>query len=615
MKFRTIALICFLLLFSVENYADTKKTVKGNLSSATVFFKGAELSHKSATSLSKGENEIYVEGLSPDIDVSSLKIKASKGVLVSAYEFSVDYVKGAEVASASTKKLLDSINYYQAKIKNIRIERFVNEEMKELLQKGTDKNVSGSELGLSIEDFKKTIDYYKEKALEIALKDVDLNKKEKQYNDALSRIRSQYNQETRKNDKSSGVLKLTLQSPVATACDIDVSYYTSSASWVPYYDINVESIDKPMKFVAKSKVKQTTGLDWNNIKLTLSTSTPSNGKVAPLFNAWFLQNMRPVNSGRSIADALAGKVSGLSLQNSYSYAQLAPEPIELEESANKKIMIRGSATVENSKPLYVVDGVPVEDISNIDPSMIKDISVLKDASAASIYGSRAADGVILLTLKNSMDDYVTVSDNEVNMVYNIDMAYTIPGNGKEQNVDLQTFETPAEYKYYAVPKLDGETFLLAEISNWEKLNLLTGKANITYDGTYVGQTLIDANSTSPKLGLTLGTDKRISVKREKMTDYSSKSFLGNNVKQEFSYLITVKNNQNKVINLTLKDQYPLSTQKEIEVELITKSTTPWTANKEDLGVITWEETLNPGETKTYRITYTVKYPKDYNLNL
>jgi hypothetical protein len=67
--------------------------------------------------------------------------------------------------------------------------------------------------------------------------------------------------------------------------------------------------------------------------------------------------------------------------------------------------------------------------------------------------------------------------------------------------------------------------------------------------------------------------------------------------------------------MVLKDQYPISTQKSIEVELQTKETTPWTANREDLGVITWEEEFKAGETKTYQISYSVKYPKGSNLNL
>ena len=65
----------------------------------------------------------------------------------------------------------------------------------------------------------------------------------------------------------------------------------------------------------------------------------------------------------------------------------------------EKILIRGISSVNSSTdPLFVVDGQPTMDISNINPNDVKSISVLKD-SAASIYGNRGANGVILITLK------------------------------------------------------------------------------------------------------------------------------------------------------------------------------------------------------------------------
>lgn len=246
--------------------------------------------------------------------------------------------------------------------------------------------------------------------------------------------------------------------------------------------------------------------------------------------------------------------------------------------------------------------------------MIKNIQVLKDTTSTAIYGSRASNGVVMVELSNSMDDFVTESDNALSLIYTIDLPYSIPGNGKEQTIDLLVKETTAEYKYYCTPKLDTETYLLAEIADWEKLGLLSGKANITYDGTYIGETFIDAASTKSKLTLTLGTDKRIAVKREKMKDYSSGKSLGNDIQQTFAYQLTVKNNQNKPIQMVLKDQYPISTQKKIDVNLL-KETSPWTTNVEEIGVITWEQEITSGETKTYQISYSVKYPKEMKLNL
>jgi len=277
-----------------------------------------------------------------------------------------------------------------------------------------------------------------------------------------------------------------------------------------------------------------------------------------------------------------------------------------------------------------VDGVPIADrgsknpLASINPADIVSMEVLKDASATAIYGSRAANGVVLITTKkgagrnqtveNDIEEYVTQTENELNRIYNIEIPYTIPGNGKEQTIDLHTVNAEADYRYYCVPKLDTETYLLAEISGWQKLNLLTGKAYVTYDGTYIGETFIDANTTQEKLTLTLGTDKRVSVKREKMQDFSSTRFLGSDVRQVFTYKLTVRNSQNRPISMVLKDQYPISSQKSIDVELLTKDITPWSAHNEEVGVLSWEHEIAAGETKEYRISYSVKYPKGSRLN-
>ena len=179
------------------------------------------------------------------------------------------------------------------------------------------------------------------------------------------------------------------------------------------------------------------------------------------------------------------------------------------------------------------------DYSRLDPGSIKKIDVLKDASATSMYGARAANGAVIIELKDGLDDYVTVAENEMDITYDIDLPYDVPTNGKQQIATLKEAKMDAIYKYYAVPKLDKEAYLLAEISDWEKLNLLPGEANIIFEGTYVGKSFIDPATTNDTLNLTLGKDKRVIVKREKLVDFSSVKFLGSNKLQTFTYELTV----------------------------------------------------------------------------
>jgi len=524
------------------------KTTPSKIEEVTVFFQGAELVHTANAVLQRGFNELWITGLSPNIDRNSVKIKTTNSVIVSSFEFSIDYLS-EKTLDANTQKLQDAVKVQQKLLEQVQTEIKINTNLLNILQKSTDKNTSGSDKGLSIDELTKTMDYYKSKANELEKSIADGKEKESEIRRYFNELKAQSEQEMAKNsNKTSGMLKLTVSSPIDGTCSFTVSYYTEAAGWTPYYDVNVAAPNQPVKITSKAKVRQLTGIDWEKVRITLSTAVPSAGKVAPLFHTWFLRFIENIQVREFSRSAKM-------MQNMYSYAEMADEKMEIDE----------------------VDEAGYD-------------------------------------FPTSMDYYVTQSENQLNLTFNIDLPYSIPGNGKEQAIELKNQEIAATFKYYCAPKLDAETYLLAEIADWEKLNLLSGSANITYDGTYVGETFIDASSTHQNLTLTLGTDRRLAVKREKMKEFSSTGFLGNDVKQEFAYLMTVRNNRNEVARMVLKDQYPISTTKEITVEL-SKDTTSPTANMTDLGVVTWEFDMQPGETRSFKLIYTVKYPKGRTLNL
>ena len=209
--------------------------------------------------------------------------------------------------------------------------------------------------------------------------------------------------------------------------------------------------------------------------------------------------------------------------------------------------------------------------------------------------------------ESSISNYTTINENQLNISFDIDIPYDILSNGKAHSVALKDLKLPATYKYYAVPKVEKEAFLLAEISEYSKFNLLPGEANIIFEGMYVGKTMINPNQTSDTLNLSMGRDKKIAIKREKIADKSGTKFLSGYKEQTFTYDITVKNNKKEAIEMLLKDQYPISTDKEIIIELLDDGKAKVNA---ETGILTWDVKLNAGETKKYRISYKVKYPKD-----
>ena len=545
--------LLFYTILSVS--AQDTKTTNAELKEVTVFFNGAELTHETKVSLQKGSNEIKISDLSPILDKNSVKIKTSSGVLVSSFEFSTDYITEKIVNNEEIKKLEDNISNYKKQLSQININLKVNKELLSMLGKAISNSVESSEHALNINDLKQSLDYYKSKSLATEELIYNDSEEKKRLEENINNLQSQLNQESKKNDKLSGILTINLMAANTGNCDMTISYYTSAARWIPYYDVNVQSIKNPINIISKAKIAQTSGIEWNNIKLSLSTSTPNFGKVAPLFQTWFLRFVQYYHSPNQ---------ANILMQNSYSRKTEAREMAEVVYAEYKEY-----------------DEEDMEKSENI-----------------------------------TLDYYIQPIYNQINTVYDINLPYTISSNGKDLNIELQSQEINAKFKYYSVPKLDNETYLIGEITDWQKLNLLSGDANITYDGTYVGKTYIDASSTLENLTLTLGADKRIPVKREKLKEYSSTpKIIGSDTKQTFAYQLTVRNNQNVPVNMVLKDQYPISTQKEIEVELLTDITTKPTFNNTDVGVINWEFELQPGEQKVFKIAFSVKYPKGKILNL
>lgn len=121
----------------------------------------------------------------------------------------------------------------------------------------------------------------------------------------------------------------------------------------------------------------------------------------------------------NVSSALQGRTSGVTVVGNG------------QPGSSAKVRIRGFSSFENNDPLYVVDGVPTQDISSLNPQDIQSLSVLKDAGAASIYGSRASNGVIIITTKSGQKG--------VNISYNVYTGWQDPGKGPTNLLNTQEY--------------------------------------------------------------------------------------------------------------------------------------------------------------------------------
>lgn len=200
-----------------------------------------------------------------------------------------------------------------------------------------------------------------------------------------------------------------------------------------------------------------------------------------------------------------------------------------------------------------------------------------------------------------------VSNEGVNSSFSIQLPYSVASGDEPVSLDIQNISLPANYKHIALPKLDSDAFLTAQVTNWRGNGLLSGNASIYFQGTYVGQTYINTRITSDTLNLSLGRDKGINIKRKRASDYKANKIIGGNRVQEIVYEIQIRNNQKYAANMELADQIPMSGDKSVEVKLEDAGGAQY---NDKTGKLTWNMVVGPGEQKTVRFKFTIKYPKD-----
>ncbi|MDE5709035.1 MAG: TonB-dependent receptor plug domain-containing protein, partial [Alistipes sp.] len=155
----------------------------------------------------------------------------------------------------------------------------------------------------------------------------------------------------------------------------------------------------------------------------------------------------------SVSEAMAGRMAGVQVTAT-----------EGDPDADVKIRVRGTGSItQDSSPLYIVDGFPVESISDIPASDIQSIDVLKDAFSTAIYGSRGANGVIIVTTKSGEAGRITVNYNIYGGVKN--MA------NKDALVPQNVYDFVRTQYEYSMLKGNTSSYYTPNYGVWEDMDL------------------------------------------------------------------------------------------------------------------------------------------------
>ncbi len=233
---------------------------------------------------------------------------------------------------------------------------------------------------------------------------------------------------------------------------------------------------------------------------------------------------------------------------------------------------------------------------------------LEKASTSNIAEDAAED--IDFDEADLIDKYTTKVQNFSSVEFDISMRMNIETGGKMHYMGLRKEKVATQFQLYLVPKLEKDAFVVARLTGWESLDLLTGPANIYYGNTYIGKTVVDPSILEDTLEVSMGRDRSIYVERKRVSSETKKKLLENSKEYSAEYTISIKNKNSGEIDLIIEDHIPVSQNEKIEVS----STHGSGKLNKTRGLLSWDIKLSAHEKHNINYGYTIKYPKEEKIS-
>lgn len=647
-----IQLLAFFACFFANLAQAEPIPISTKIEKVTVFLNGAQVNRKGQISLNAGKQELVFKGISPKISPQSIQVKLEgENTLLSV----VHQLNHIEEQNKRTE--IDILEKQQT----LKMEKIVEEKAmlsvyaQEEAMLNKNQDIKGEQTGLKTADLREALDFHRQRLTELKMKVLEGNKKLAELGNELGKINQQLVALNQKKDLSTSEILVTIQSPKAQNVGVVVSYFVNEAKWFPTYDIRVKDIASPLFLAYKANVLQSSGEDWSEVKLTLSTGNPSLGGEKPKLNTWYLGYYSPSYNSYYQATTVTGQSGGNTIsQVSGRITDRNNQPVI---GATVSIVGGTLGAFSDDNGYYVINDlgpndhvVKVETMgyesqqipisSNVHNIVMNEIYLNVDLSEVAISGKKKVketkeeidfrgarngptvyivDGVKVRGTPDlppvvkgttKIDEKTLTEFSMTTIQFEIETPYTIPTDGKNYMVEIKTHEIPAFYEYYCAPKLDPDAFLTANIKDWADYHLINGETNLFFEGTFIGKAYLNLLESDDTLSISLGRDKSVIINRELLKDFSQKQFIGNYKTQSLAYQIAVRNTKKLPINLTLEDQYPVSNQKEITVERIENKDAKV---EENTGKLTWKLNVEANKEKKVSFKYSVKYPKNSNV--
>jgi uncharacterized protein (TIGR02231 family) len=558
----SFALICTSLVPSKLYAKDI--TTSSDLVAATVYSNRAMLTRRANIEVPAGEHTIVIKGLSSNLYTDSLRAEGESLGKVVFGALTHKHVVEAELTVPKEKELSDKIQELRDNKRVLGAEKAALSSKKQFINnigKNAElrNNEDIAEIDLRPDSWKAAANTIYEESEAILKKDIALDIQMREVEKTITKLEREL-QSLRTGQKSTLQVSIPIEAAQSTQVTLDLSYQIANASWRPIYDARLDTNEGKMDLIQYGAVRQQTGEDWNDIKLTLSTAQPHRGVNLPDLSPMWVN----IYDGRNYAKRSSG--------GGNQFSQIA---------ANRT--------------------------TNIRPTM--GFMAAEKDDAADMAAPARLQEVSFQTAQVNAQGFVSE--------YIIPGPSSVAADGSESKLLVGAFDNETKLQVQIKPQLSNSAMLVAHTKLKGDSPILAGQVNLFRDGAFVGQLNMPMLRPDESKNLGFGIDDQVSVTRRALKDEKGEAgIIGKDSTLDRHFLTEIKNLHNQPITISVLQTIPVSKDERIKVKLSPEHTTEGFKKDSDniKGQLEWSFTLGAKENKDIKLGWHVSWPEDFVIN-
>ena len=398
-----------------------------------------------------------------------------------------------------------------------------------------------------------------------------------------------------------------------------VRYLVNNASWAPSYNVRVDAERAGVLIEYNAAVRQTTGEDWNEVAMTLSTASPSLVATAPELTALRI-SLAPLDES-ALAEANA-RASDYFARKRELQTQLERFEFERSNNANLGLSLSqsGNLPADVGQPAPAIPGLAGRPASEGGmmggiggmgmggmpaPTADFDSDALQQAlpdmpgenTQAEKLLNSVAGQIQILDLKatksasKATEKGAAVDATDVSVTYTLGSPISLPSRSDQQFVQIAAMPMEAEFQKVAVPVLTEHVYEHAELVNRGDVVLLSGPTSSFLAGEFVGHGQLPTVAIGERFTIGLGIDSSLRAHRE-LVERTDQTQGGNRI-VAFTYRLSLENFGSEPARVRLLDRIPVAKEGELAVTLVSPgqdlSTDPaYEQTERKQGILRWQ---------------------------